>query len=260
MSNGISGFETINATNKMNFYKSMFGSMNKSSNGIDSLLTDYASIKSGSYGKLLKAYYAKQNSVSDTSDTTSTDKTKEDSVKKNELSRYKGNAEDLSKAAQALYKDSTLFEKIDVTVTDEQGNETVVKDYDRDKINSRIKDFAESYNAMMKEAKSSDDKAIQYAVNNTQKKTDSNKNMLDRIGITVGSDGMLTVDDDKLQDAEMSDIQILFSGIGSYAYGIDSNAASVSNYVSGKISDSSLYTSKATTYNDINAKTIEDYL
>lgn len=259
MSKGISGFETIDATNRMNFYKSMFGSMNKSSNGIDSLLTDYASIKSGSYGKLLKAYYAKQNSVSDTSDTTSTDKTKENSAK-NELSRYKGKAEDLSKAAQSLYKDNKLFEKIDVKKTDEQGNETVVKDYDREKINSRIKDFADSYNAMMKEAKSSDDKAIQYAVKNTQKKTDSNKNMLDRIGITVGSDGMLTVDDDKLQDAEMSDIQILFSGIGSYAYGIDSNAASVSNYVSGKISDSSLYTSNATTYNDINAKTIEDYL
>jgi len=259
MSKGISGFDTMNSVNTMNLYKSMLGSSNRSSGGIESLLTDYASIKSGSYGKLLRAYYGKQNSSSSVSEANSTQKKEETNTKK-ELSKYKGKAEELSKSAQALYKDDELFEKKDITKTDAEGNKTTTKDYDRDAINSRVKDFVDSYNDMMKASKESDDAAVRYAAKNTEKRTEAHKNMLDRIGITIDKDGSLKVDEEKLNKAEVSDIKALFSGRGSYAYGIDSNAASVVNYSSSMISDSSLYTNSAKTYPDINPKTIEDYL
>lgn len=260
MSKGISGFDTINSTNRMNFYKSMFNSMNKSSNGIDNLLGDYANIKSGSYGKLLKAYYGKQNSTTDKVNGNSSTKKQEEAKSKNQLSQYKSKAENLSKAASALYKDDKLFEKKDVTKTDANGNTTTTKEYDRDSINSKVKNFVDSYNDMMKASKESDDAAVRYAAKNTEKKTDAQKNMLERIGITIQDDRTLKLDEEKLNKAEVSDIKSLFSGVGSYAYGIDSNAASVVNYSSSKISDSSLYTSKATTYPEMNSSNIEDYL
>ena len=49
--------------NMKNDYSYLFQSMNTSANsgmsGMSSILSDYSSIKNGSYGKLLKAYYAK---------------------------------------------------------------------------------------------------------------------------------------------------------------------------------------------------------
>ena len=52
-------------TNKYNSnvdYSALFGgTSNSSSLGGTNILSDYASIKNGSYGKLLKAYYAKQD-------------------------------------------------------------------------------------------------------------------------------------------------------------------------------------------------------
>lgn len=52
-------------TNKYNSnvdYSELFGgTSNSSSLGSTNILSDYASIKNGSYGKLLKAYYAKQD-------------------------------------------------------------------------------------------------------------------------------------------------------------------------------------------------------
>lgn len=52
-------------TNKYNSnvdYSALFGgTSNSSSLGSTNILSDYASIKNGSYGKLLKAYYAKQD-------------------------------------------------------------------------------------------------------------------------------------------------------------------------------------------------------
>jgi hypothetical protein len=62
----ISPYQAYNQTHN---YSSLFAGVNKASsdNGWDlSGLSDYASIKNGSYGKLVKASYAKANKSSDT--------------------------------------------------------------------------------------------------------------------------------------------------------------------------------------------------
>ena len=58
-----------NTINSNNFYNSFFSTnrtSNTSSNSLGSLLGDYASIKNGSYRKLLKNYYAKQSKADST--------------------------------------------------------------------------------------------------------------------------------------------------------------------------------------------------
>lgn len=78
-------------TNKYNSnvdYSALFGgTSNSSSLGGTNILSDYASIKNGSYGKLLKAYYAKQDAektagMGDTSQKLTLMKTSADSLKK----------------------------------------------------------------------------------------------------------------------------------------------------------------------------------
>lgn len=66
----ISPYQAYNQTHN---YSSLFSGMNKSAadNGWDlSGLADYASIKNGSYGKLVRSSYAKANSTSSATDTT----------------------------------------------------------------------------------------------------------------------------------------------------------------------------------------------
>ena len=56
MGKGISGLDS----GMSNVYSSLLGGGTAGGAGASTLLTDYASIKNGSYGKMMKAYYAKQ--------------------------------------------------------------------------------------------------------------------------------------------------------------------------------------------------------
>lgn len=250
---------TINNNNN-DFYNSIFGANNYSYNSaqnspLGGILGDYASIRNGSYGKLLKNYYAKQAKAEKSGNSEDIQKTK------NELSKIKGEAKSLSEAATALYSDSSLFEKKEIKKTDENGNETKTVDYDRDAIKKKVSAFVDSYNAMVKSADKTEDTSVLRRTLNSVSRTKNNAKMLEKVGITVGKDNTLSIDEDKFKDASISDLKSLFSGRGSYAYGIATNASVVSNYTTTKLSDSKLYTSKATTYPENNkSNSLEDYI
>ena len=76
------------------------GTSDSSSVGNTNMLSDYAAIKNGSYGKLMKAYYAKQDAekLSGKGDTSQ------------KLTLMKTSADSLKKSADAL-NDSSLWEK-----------------------------------------------------------------------------------------------------------------------------------------------------
>ena len=82
------------------------------------MLSDYAAIKNGSYGKLMKAYYAKQDAekLSGKGDTSQ------------KLTLMKTSADSLKKSADAL-NDASLWEK---KKDEKTGEETEVEDYDWD--------------------------------------------------------------------------------------------------------------------------------
>ena len=73
------------------------------------MLSDYAAIKNGSYGKLMKAYYAKQDAekLSGKGDTSQ------------KLTLMKTSADSLKKSADAL-NDSSLWEKKKIKKKDEK--------------------------------------------------------------------------------------------------------------------------------------------
>ena len=82
-------------------YSALFGTASNSSVGTANYLSDYASIRNGSYKKLMKAYYAKQDTEKST--------TKQDTVQKSTLM---GSSADSLKVAADKLNDSELFDKM----------------------------------------------------------------------------------------------------------------------------------------------------
>ncbi len=111
--------------------------------------SDYATIRNGSYTKLMKAYYKKAASDDSSSSSVSPSiSTAKDSSKT--LANIECAADDLKKASEALRTngDKSLFTKKQTTDRDKDGK--VSYEYDTDKIYKAVSDFVDSYNKMLK--------------------------------------------------------------------------------------------------------------
>lgn len=216
------------------------GNTNSSSNGMLGInLSDYASIKNGTYGKLMKSYYAldeepakDKKSQNDTDDTDAT------------IRSIKTAADDLKDSAAALYSSKSLFAK------DENG------EYDMEAIYEKVNAFIEDYNSMVGSVGAAETESIAKAGANIVNATSYNVDMLSKLGISVsGADYTLSIDKEKFMKANISDVKTMFSGVGSFAYQVGSKASRVYSMVEDKVSgngfkssrpDSSSSTSKDT--------------
>lgn len=223
-----------------NNYSDLFGSLStNSSSGAGSLFTDWASLKNGSYGKLTKAYYGKQDVKS-----VSNDEAKE-LIKQNTV--LKSGATDMQSALKKL-SSVGLYEK--VNKKDDKGNEN--SDYDYDKIVGALKSFAEGYNSIIDKADESDNRGILRNAASMANITAVNQNVLSKIGITVGEDNKLKVDEAKVKEANINDIKSLFMESGSYGSQIDSRGTSLVNYVNAENNKINTYTANGV-YNGTSA-------
>jgi hypothetical protein len=226
-------------------YSSMFSAIfsgtqsTQDTSSSSSLLSDYASIRNGSYAKLAKSYYGKDTNTK----AAATQKAEEEKEKKVELSSTKNVSSKLSSAASALADNKSLFEN-KVTTKDKDGNETT--DYDREKISSLVKDFADSYNAMVKNGGDSTNNSVLRSSLTMVNTTKVNENLLNKVGITIGEDNTLSVDEDKLKKADINTLKTLFSGHDSYASNIQSSASSIMRAAQSGLNGLSGYTSSGT--------------
>lgn len=206
--------------------KGFFGST--SSTGTN-MLSDYYSIKNGSYGRLMKAYYSQNNksAVDKSSETAKTDKvdktTKAINSKATVAKNVKSAADSLKTSSDALI-DNKLYSK--VSTTDKSGNKTEAVDVD--KIYSAASDFVNSYNNTIDKAAKSDTSAIKSNVSAMNNYTRVNSKALSNIGITIDSDNKLSIDEDKFKNANMDDVKALFGNTKSYGSQVGSLASSVS--------------------------------
>ena len=229
-----------------NYASILFSSLNTSntSNGIGgmtSLLQDYASIQNGSYGKLLEKYYALNDDSSDEGTSSVTDpilSTSKDSVK--ELKAMEDGAEGLKESADALIKSGTgsVFEKI--SKEDEQGN--VIRGYDTDKIYTAVQEFVSDYNEVLEATEDANTSSIRLNRKSMMTVTQANESVLASLGISVATDGTLSVDEKKFKEADMSIAKSLFHGTGSYAYQISAKASMIDYYAQTEQSKSNTYT------------------
>ncbi|MCR5650931.1 MAG: flagellar filament capping protein FliD [Lachnospiraceae bacterium] len=237
-----------------NDYSGLFSSLSTSQSSgygssLESLYGDYSSIKNGSYGKLLKAYYAKQEK---------TYKAEEADDNKGVYTRVKSNASALAKDADALTS-SSLYAKGSFKVTKKDGS-TEDSDYDMDNIYEKVSSFVKSYNSTVAAGSAIDSGAVSTRTLSLVQLTTKNKNLLGSIGISISSDGSLSIDEDKFKNADINSIKSLFSGTGSYADAVANKANVISSLASNKLSAYSQYDSKGSYDNTATSNLYNNYL
>ena len=155
---------------------SIFGGISNAGNS-SYTLSDYASIKNGSYKKLMKAYYAQEKEESEAAGGDSQAK----------LLSVKSTADSLKEASDALQSDK-LWEKKEIVKKDEEtGEERKTLDYDWDAITKAVKSFVDAYNNTLERAGSSDTKDVLMVGSWMAKMTSKNANVLAKAGGEVAA-------------------------------------------------------------------------
>lgn len=241
----------MNSNLNSNFFSSMLGS-NSTGSGFGSLyssLADYASIKNGSYGKLVKAYYSQMSTDDKTStkknSTTKVKEKEQDDTTKKNLTETKTKSDALKKSAGALVDvgKKSLFTKVDVK--DEETGKTT-QQYDTDKIYKAVKQFASDYNALIADTAKSTSTSVARKGITLKGEISARKDMLADIGITINSDNTLSVDEEKFKASDMRDVKDLFNGSHSLGAKVYQKAMEINNLSTSAASSTSLYNSNAT--------------
>lgn len=181
-------------------------------NGVN--LSDYSSIKSGSYYKLLKTYYNRNSTSVDTSAV---------------VSKIKSAANGAGNVVSSLneLKNASFAEK------------------DRDKLTTQITDFVDDYNTMVSSATNTDSKNILQKTKWLTNMTKEFSEILSEAGISVGSDNRLSLNKDTLGKVNESTLKELFSGASSYASKVLYKAEQIYSLAMTGGSSATAYTSKA---------------
>lgn len=222
----------------MQDYSYLFSGMNQSKNSNTSAasmnwLGDYASIKNGSYGKLMKAYYseASHDRVSSLA---------KDSVKKTgselkgmkaELSKVQTGADALKKSAEALAG---------------KGANSVFEKEDKNAVYDAVSSFVKGYNDTVKAAGASTDRNVTSRVNSMTGNTGIYAKALEGVGITIGEDKTLSINRDTFDQADPNKIKNLFQGNGTFGYQTSVQASMIASAAENKLSETGLYTAGGT--------------
>lgn len=240
--------------------------------------SDYASIRNGSYHKLLNSYFSLDDVSSDSKTSSGSrtnpasyertynywtpdgmvQRTYSDKVgagsssqstatskdKTSKLATIESNAEKLSDAADALLTqgNKSLFKQ--VTTTDKDGNKTT--GYNTDAIYKAVSSYVTQYNNLMKTASESSVVSIKASTASIAGYSSKNEKLLSSVGININEDKTLSIDEEKFKAADMSTVKSLFQGSGSYAYQVSYKATQIDNQAQYEAA-------KANTYNSVGA-------
>ena len=218
---------------------SSLSSSNSSTNQTFSLLGDYASIKSGSYKKLLSAYYA-LDSDSQKASTTNTKLTE-----KLDSESWKEVASDISSLKSSA---GTLIE-------------TEITEENRSDIEKEISTFIKSYNEVLDSSSDVSSSSLSKKTEWLTRITGNYSDALEKIGITVKEDDTLSLDSEVLSKASLKDIESVFSDSYSYAGQVNSAVNLMAQVASnsGSSNTASLYTSSGT-YSNLSSSSLYDIL
>lgn len=187
-------------------YSTLLGGMSggDDAGGMGSLLGDYAAIKNGSYGKMLKKYYSKLEKQE-----------AEESGKTDQKTAGKVKDASSASAAKALYKSASTLENLNF---DDRSEENIGK------ITDAVSTFVKDYNNLMKSADKSKNTTVQKQAESLYNAYYTNYKLFSKVGVTLNSDRTLSFDQDTMKTAlkdtehgKGATVKTLFGGIGSFA-------------------------------------------
>ena len=179
-------------------------------NGID--LSDYVSIKNGSYGKALKSYYREINQKNSNlnshstgnSSSNSTVKKPEisiDSTKKEEITGLQSSVSSLKDSANRLLK---------------KGSSSVFQNSDKEAIYKEVSNFVSNLNSLVEKGSGSSFDYISRISKRMLDTVKDNETALGEIGISLKG-GKLAIDKDTFMKADIEQVKSLFNEANSFA-------------------------------------------
>lgn len=208
---------TIQSKNDYSFLFSSLGG-NSSSVASSNFLSQYASIKNGSYAKLMKAYYAETGDKESVSSL----------VNKNNL------ANDSKTIAKVQTSTDALKESADALLASKA--ETTEEMY------SAVSDFVKNYNSVIDAVNEVDNSTIINRTTNLANSTMINYKSLNAIGITINEDSTLSVDKDTFLKADISKVKNVFSQTGSYGYRVSAQSSLINFAADHEANKNTTYT------------------
>ena len=206
--------------------------------GVSGMVSDYNSIKNGSYGKLMKSYYKGQ-----ASSTNAAGKSNK-SNRNNTLDKIMADRKNPTVSKEATAANAKLNSSLKTLTTalsalqskdtykNKAANKNTAADKNENNANNSLakrslKDFVSSYNDAVKSSKKSTMNNISKNVANMMKAAKENEDKFKELGVNINRDGTLTVDEKKLNEADDERIAELFDGDKAMSFG--SKAASSLN-------------------------------
>lgn len=206
-----------------------------SGGGIYSTLSDYNSIRSGSYGKLLSSYYNKTGSQApDVGGARKKSSIAEDHTSRGYKEKYlrdleakgkdKANTKDpnvkanqsVSDAANKMVNSVDNLRDSKTYAVDKSGN------YDKEKLYNSVKSYVESYNNLISSTADSKVSGVNANVNSMKNTTKAYEKTLAQVGITTEKNGTLSLNESDFKASDMSKVKSLFAR-GSYGNSIRTN-------------------------------------
>lgn len=178
--------------------------------GSGNSLGDMALIRSGAYKKLLTAYYKNEKS----SEAKNTEPDKAEKVK---LVTAKSDATKLKESAEAL-------------------KTSYVSEENRDALKDNLKSFVDSYNALIDSGSAVDNQSVLRNELWMTQMTTKNAGILEDIGIKIGTDNKLSLDEEKFANAQLTTMKTLFNGNDSYMGRVTSRASSIESIAKSEAS------------------------
>lgn len=250
-------------------YGGLFGSSSMGNSFMSSFysnLGQYASVKSGAYAKATRAYYGKNTAVDSTNTKNSTNSTssadKSTSKSSSYTSAYSKTNTDNVALTTAKTEASELTEAAKKLTS--SGKDSVFakdKEYNKDDAYKAVSNFVKEYNDTVTALGGTKNTSVSNAGNSMKRMTDVMSNSLSKIGITVGKDGKLSVDETEFKKADESKVKSLFNGSGSYAGIVSSSSSRIEQQASNEISkynnnstyNNSTYNNSGSYYNYYNS-------
>lgn len=204
-------------------YSYLFQSLSSGSGGMGNLnfLSDYASIKNGSYGRLMKAYYG--SGQNQTSTTASASRKSSTSNVVDKILEQKKNPKVSKEAQEANANLTTGLSSLKSSVSALQNDKTFTNTENgqsaADKVSSALKAYVSDYNNVVSAAKNSTLANKTAYVANMMSSTAANADKLSEIGITVNDNGTLEFNEAKMKTTDISKVQELFSSKDITSYG-----------------------------------------
>ena len=243
---------SINIQSKTD-YSFLFSGLGTGAAGVSgsNFLADYASIKNGSYGKLMKAYYGTNSNDSVNKLAGSVNKNTVNKTEKTALNKVQAATDALKESADTLLENGSksVFAQKDITSKDENGVETTTKGYDVEGIYKAVNDYVTNYNSVINAANDSKNETVINKATSLASATYANSKMLGKIGITMNEDSTLSIDKDTFAKADMNTVKTLFSGNGSYGYRASAQASLIHFSADREATRNSTYTMSGTLNN-----------